>query len=379
MTVQSLCAETADLLRNIFHDGDSFWPDGDILSEERFFKEVGSEGMAPLLYRRLTKDKDYSSWPAELLSRLRNIAVQQAALELLLEIDLQKVLDGMAGIEVKPLLLKGAALSHTLYPEPGLRPRCDADLLIPPSARKKVAILMEQLGYKGLHEGAADYINSQMSYSRKGKRKYSFCYDIHWQVSNSNRDFSRKFGDDRLFSGSITIPSLGANARTLNNVDALLFACFHRAGHFSHSGDRLIWLYDIHLLCQALTEEQISTFYDKARELEIVTLCVDAITTAKSWFNTMLPPGLDLLFQSETGNESSTLYLQSGRMDGIKNHALLELKGMSSWQERIRFLLQNAFPPPKYMFWRYNRKQKSILPWLYCKRFVEGVYIFFRR
>ena len=378
MTVQNLHPETAELLRRIFIDDDLSWPDGNKLSGKVFLKEIGSQGMVPLLYRRIAKNKSSSGWPAGLLSSLRETAMQQSAFELLLKADLCKVLDSLAGIDIQPLLLKGTPLSHTIYPAPGLRPRRDTDLLIPASAKEQVAALMEQLGYKGLYEVPADYINSQMSYSRQGKFGFSFSYDIHWQVSNNNRIFSQKFADTRLFTNAVSISELGENAKTLNNVDALILSCFHRAGHFSHSGDLLIWLYDIHLLCQTLTEEQVPFFYDKSRDLEIVFLCSDAIATAKSWFDTVVPKTLNLLLQ-DTAHEPSRLYLQPGRLDGIKNHALLELKSLATWQERILFLLQNAFPPTAFMLWRYGKKQKTSLPWLYLKRFVEGVYAFLRK
>jgi len=162
-------------------------------------------------------------------------------------------------------------------------------------------------------------------------------------------------------------------------VDALLFACFHRAGHFSHSGDRLIWLYDIHLLSEALSDDESSAFCDRASELEIVTLCNDAITTAQSWFGTVLTPALESQLGAEAGDESSSVYLQSGRLEGIRNSALLEMKGLPGWGERMKFLSQNAFPPAEYMLWRYGKQQKRVLPWLYFKRVAEGVYIFLRK
>lgn len=377
MNLQNLHPETANLIRRIFIDDDLSWPNGKKLSWELFLKEISSQGMIPLLYRRITKSTCSSEWPVELLSGLRKTTMQRAAFEVLLKADLCKVLGAMARIGIKSLLLKGTPLSRTIYPAPELRPRRDTDLLIPASAKEQVSTLMEQLGYERLYEVPADNINSQMSYSKQGKFGFSFSYDIHWQISNTNRIFSKNFADNRLFTEAVAISTLGENAKTLNNVDALILSCFHRAGHFSHNGDLLIWLYDIHLLCQTLTEEQVLIFYDKARDLEIIFLCSNAIATARSWFGTVLPKTLDLMLQ-DNARESSSLYLQSGRLDGIKNHALLELKNLSTWQERIHFLLQNAFPPTEYMLWRYGAKQKIALPWLYFKRIVEGVYVFLR-
>ena len=175
------------------------------------------------------------------------------------------------------------------------------------------------------------------------------------------------------------IPRLGQNARTPDKVDALLLACFHRAGHFSHSGDRLIWLYDIHLLVVALDEYQFNLFYQKAKKMEIATICSDAILTAQDWFNTSLTEAMLERLKKLPASEPSTAYLTTGRQAGIKNHALLDLKDLSSLSEKLRYLYQKVFPPMNYMLWRYDTKRKYLLPFLYLYRLIYGVYIFVRR
>ncbi len=373
MTVRNLHPETADLLRSLFSGQEVHWPAD--LSAEVFFQETAGQGMAPLLFRRISK-QDCSDWPSDLLARLKETALRQAAAELLLEADLRALLQAFAEAGIQPLLLKGTALAYSLYSEPWLRPRCDTDLLIAESEREKAAAVLRQLGYAPLLEEKTEYLSSQMSYS-KAVQGMRFSYDLHWQISNTNRQFSRSFADEHLFAAAVPVPALGEHARTLSKIDTLLYACFHRAGHFSHSGDRLIWLHDIHLLCQSLTDEEAESFCAKAKQLEITTICTDAITTAKSWFNTQLLAQLAALLQEKTDNEDfAVLLTPGGRQVGIKNHALLELKGLTTWQERIRFLLQNAFPPPEFMRLRYGN---SALPLLYIKRFAEAVYIFLRR
>ncbi|MCI5211850.1 MAG: hypothetical protein D3910_24420 [Candidatus Electrothrix sp. ATG2] len=245
--------------------------------------------------------------------------------------------------------------------------------------RKKIAGLMKQLRYTALHEAEADYINTQMCYSRQTGHGISCSYDIHWQMSNCNRQFSREFADGKLFKHAEAIPSLGENARALSTVDALIYACFHRAGHFAHSGDRLIWLYDIHLLCQALNEQETTAFCQRAKKLKIIALCVDAITMTRFWFGTVLSQEFEVFVQEEAEEDTSALLLGTDRNDGIRKHTLLELKGFSTWRERLSFLTQNAFPPAEFMLWRYNQKNTLLLPWLYLRRFAEGVFIFLRK
>ncbi|MGX9728059.1 MAG: nucleotidyltransferase domain-containing protein [Candidatus Electronema sp. VV] len=366
--------EAAELLRCVFYGHEVRWPAE--LTADAFFQEVAVQGMAPLLFRNISK---HDCWPAELTAKLKGAALHQAAAELRVEADLRALLHAFAEAGIQLLLLKGTALAYSLYPEPWLRPRCDTDLLVAATERKKTAAVLQQLGYAPLLEAESEYLGSQKSYSKTGPGSRFTC-DLHWQISNTNRQFSQNFTEGGL--QAIAIPALGEHARTLNKIDSLLYACFHRAGHFSHSGDRLIWLHDIHLLSQSLTDEETETFCVKARRLEISTLCADALAVAQSWFNTKLPAPLEVLMQEEQNGQEealAALLKPGGRQVGIKHHALLELQGLPTWRERISFLWQNAFPPPEFMLWRYSASKNSALPLLYLKRFAEAVFIFLKR
>ncbi|XCN72181.1 MAG: nucleotidyltransferase family protein [Candidatus Electrothrix aestuarii] len=377
MTVRGLHPESATLIRQIFHDQEVLWPENNTFSEDIFFQDIVSQGMAPLLYQRLAA-KRKTSWPQSLFLRLQQTALRQAAVEVVLESDLGQLLACLADIGVAPLLLKGTPLSYTLYPEPGLRPRCDTDLFIPETDREKTSALLKKMGYAPLHEAQVDSINSQMSYARKTAQGITCRYDLHWQVSNCNSRFSRDFIEGKLFECAEAVSALGENARTLNKVDALIFACFHRAGHFSHSGDRLIWLYDIHLLCQALTAKEGTRFHQRAKELQIISLCIDAIKTTQSWFGTVCSQELRNVLQEQAEHETAAFLLGKDRKEGIKKHALLELQGLT-WTQGCSYIVQNLFPPPDFMLWRYQKEKKIILPWLYARRFAEAVGIVLRR
>ncbi|MCW5211858.1 nucleotidyltransferase family protein [Desulfobulbus sp. TB] len=371
--------ESAKLLAQIFLEQEAVWPEK--ISEEFFFQDVVAQGMAPLLFQRLAATPcKPKAWPDTLLLRLRKTALQQAAFEVIAERDLRHLLSVFADIHVYPLLLKGTPLSYTLYPEPGLRPRCDTDLLILAKDQRKVKGVMKKMGYAPLHEAQVDYINTQMSYARKNVQGIRCCYDIHWQVSNCNRQFSQDFTCGKIFAQAKAIPALGEHAQTLNKVDAFILACFHRAGHFSHSGDRLIWLYDIHLFCQEMTGPESKQFYERTKELQILSLCSDAIETAQSWFGTVWPQAVQAVVQvgkEKNAEEASYQLLGNNRNDGIKRITLLELQGLPSWYKRFLYIVQNLFPPPDFMLWRYQKERKFFLPWLYVRRFTEGLRILF--
>ena len=379
MSVEAISESTESLLKQVFKGNEPGWTGESDASVASFLNGLNFHGLTPVFWYWINQHGFCKNWPDSLLSEIKNIAMQEAASDLLLELELKKVLKAMDDIVIYPVLIKGTPLSYTLYPSPGLRPRCDSDLLIAKEDVTKVSALMEQLGYQIYYDANVEFISTQSTFVKQGSLGQIYAYDIHWQINNNSRSFSMELNYFYLLNSTKAIPRLGQNARTPDKVDALLLACFHRAGHFSHSGDRLIWLYDIHLLVVALDEYQFNLFYQKAKKMEIATICSDAILTAQDWFNTSLTEAMLERLKKLPASEPSTAYLTTGRQAGIKIHALLDLKDLSSLSEKLHYLYQKVFPPVNYMLWRYDTKRKYLLPFLYLYRLIYGVYIFVRR
>ena len=379
MSVESVSESVETLLKQIFKGADPCWTEGGDASVASFLDGLNFHGLAPVFSYWINQHGFCKDWPDSLLSAIKNIAMQEVASDMLVQVELNKVLQALLEIDIQPVLLKGTPLSFSLYPQPGLRPRCDTDFLIAKEDMTKVSQLMEQLGYESLYDADVEFISTQSTFEKQGSLGQTYAYDIHWQINNNSRSFSAELNYSHLLSTSKAIPRLGQNARTPDKVDALLLACFHRAGHFSHMGDRLIWLYDIHLLVGALDEYRFDLFYQKSKKMAIATICSDAILTAQDWFNTSLTEAILERLSKLPASEPSTAYLTTGRQAGIKHHALLELKDLSSLREKLRYFYQKVFPPVNYMLWRYDTKRKYLLPFLYLYRLIYGVYIFVRR
>ncbi len=67
---------------------------------------------------------------------------------------LAELLAALAAQKIEVIVLKGALLSPTAYPEPALRPMNDIDLLFRPEDLAEVGPVMEGLGYHGKHKSA---------------------------------------------------------------------------------------------------------------------------------------------------------------------------------------------------------------------------------
>lgn len=107
---------------------------------------VEEQGMAPLFYFHLrAAGIDIPEGPRRQLQALtlRHRLANQARTRTLINII---TACGAAGVRV--ILLKGAALFHLIYPEPGLRPMRDLDLLINPASAPIVQNILSSLGFQ---------------------------------------------------------------------------------------------------------------------------------------------------------------------------------------------------------------------------------------
>ena len=363
------------LITALFRGEDTSWAQWQPRVDEDLIQLLAGHGLVPVLYNLVHQTGCFADWPEELRTMIADMAKQEAALELARKNELMRMLASMEENEIHPLLFKGSALGYSLYPAPGMRPRSDHDLLIAKADRSRVAALMKAAGYQPLFEVDADFLSAQTVFYKIDGMNIRHAFDVHWEITNLHGAFSRAFEYSHLMETARPIPALGDNARTLSNIDALLLACYHRAVHYAYSGEFLIWLYDIHLLLQALADTEVDTLMDRSRTLEIVSVCKDAIITAREWFNTPITEEMVVWLNDPEAADVSSSLLQPGRDSGIKSHALMTLKALPSWRERIGYLLQNLFPPVDYMMWRYHLKHKYQLLYYYCYRMLYGVYV----
>jgi hypothetical protein len=348
-------------LRALFRGELARWPDG-IGPEEaaQIVKSMAQHGIGPLIYSRLPDD----SWPIH--AALRDAAIHAAAAESLRIADLRELLAEFAKHGIPVVIIKGTSLAYDIYEAPELRPRGDSDLLIAESDLDATRALLLNLGYKAPLTSGDTLAVRQQSFSRRGH-----VYDVHWDVTNSPvvRD-ALPFAE--LIERAIAVPRIAANALAPSHADALLLACIHRVAHH-HDTERLIWLYDIHLLREAMTAEEHAGFWRRAAERRVVTICKRSIELADAWFggasrdDVVCEPALD---------EPSAAYLDHDR----RRAAVLggELKALG-WPSRLRRLRELAFPPAAFMRQSFPAAPAAALPLLYVWRGARGVLRLFRR
>jgi hypothetical protein len=356
----SLCAPLRALLRG----ENAAWPASATGSDAaQLVASIEQNGLAPLVYARL------SDWPIQ--SRLREIAIRAAVGEPERLEALRMVLDAFEANGIRVLIIKGTGLAYDVYPSPDFRPRGDTDLLIAEAHVDSVRTIMGARGYTSLLTSGDTLAVRQQSFTRGGH-----VYDVHWDVANSPvlRD---ALPFEELLGRAIAVPRIAANALAPSHVDALLLACIHRVAHH-HDIERLIWLYDIHLLRETMSADEHARFWQLAADRRVVAICERSIELADEWFaRAPHDRASDWLPASQRNREEpSAAFLDHDRTRG----ALLanDLKALS-WRGRLQRIRELAFPPIGFMRQSFPSAPVAAMPALYVWRGVRGVLRLLRR
>lgn len=331
----------------------------------RLLESIQQHGIGPLVYSRLAGD----SWPIH--AALRDGAIRAAVIESLRLADLRALLTELARRGIRTIIIKGTALAYDLYDAPELRPRGDTDLLIAEADVDALRRLMVDLEYESPLTSGDSLAVRQQSFIRSGH-----VYDVHWDVSNSPvvRD---ALPFDELISRAIAVPRIAPTALAPSHVDALLLACIHRVAHH-HDNERLIWLYDIHLLRESMSPDEHERFWQMAAERRIVAICERSIELADAWFaKSPHDRASDWLIGDDVSrDEPSAAFLDRNRRGASILSADLKALG---WRSRIRRLRELALPPAAFMRQSFPSAPAMALPALYVWRGVRGVGRLFRR
>jgi hypothetical protein len=287
--------------------------------------------------------------------------------------ELIRVLEALGRAGVRPLVFKGAALARSHYPLPAARPHLDVDLLVPETQVDAAAAAIEACGYTRPLRIPGELIRSQAPLVRTDPHGVMHTIDLHWQISKP-QVFGHVLSWAELDAQAVALPAFGAGARAPGAVHALAIACIHRVAH--HHGperDKLIWLYDVHLLAGRLTTEEADAFAALAKHKRIAAICADGMMLACEHFRTRLPAGLlEALTRAaaDDPHEPSAAYLRAGmrRVDVL----LSDLSALPSWTQRAHLLREHLFPPASYMREAYGLRGRACLPAVYAWRAVTG-------
>ena len=317
------------------------WPEAP-LDAATFLAVCDRNGATPLVARRHTElpEQIGARMAAEGRVHLAHAAVRERELDALLA--------RLAQAGVRMLVFKGAALARTHYAHPALRPRCDTDVLIERDALEDCARVLEEAGYREESSSGGERIRRQRIWTRTDGIGLRHSVDLHWALANRER-YARAFSFVELWSRGV--PLHGADIRMPCAADALLLAALHLAAHHRGS-ERLIWLFDIHLLRASLSADALEAVAAMARERGIGRALSDALALAAHWFE---------------GHAAAPQ-----RAGGALRDLLEDLRFTRGLRGKLRLVAEHLLPPASYVLQKYGVTSRALLPALYVRRAVAG-------
>jgi hypothetical protein len=162
---------------------------------------------------------------------------------------------------------------------------------------------------------------------------------------------------------------LGRNAYALSLPLALVHALFHRLNHLGGGdGDRLIWLYDIDLICRNLAREQWDRFAQLVTELDLGPICLDGLDTTQGIYGTPVPSTVrDRITPKRQG-----AYQQLALKHPGLRRVIFELKSLGLGFASLGYLRENLFPARRYMEKRFGATDSPTLAAAYVRRIWRG-------
>ena len=313
--------------------------------------------------------------PDDVRARLKELALAETAYELVRGQEIREMLAELHAARIPALVMKGTALAYTLYPRPALRPRGDTDLRIRRRDREAADSVLRQRGYVTGPNAGGETAVHQQAYALD-RRGVQHSVDVHWKLANTPL-LGEPFPWEEAVSAATPVPELGPDVRQLGYAHAVVFACLHRIKHrhapyyvgseARFDPDRLIWLYDIRLLAEALAEPDWRMVLDCAERGRFRAVVADGLMAARRLVGAEIPGWVLEALTAPGAAEPSAKLLTSNQF-GAFWADLTAFKGL----DRARYLGDVLFPPGAYMREKYAGS-RAPLAWLYLRRIFAGI------
>lgn len=208
-------------------------------------------GLSPLLYFHLTRAE--TEIPRQARRELAGLSLRHRHANEVRTRILGEILALWQAAGMDSRVLKGAALAHILYPEPGLRPMSDLDLLVDAADARRAHGLLGEAGFRTL-PGKEEPLPRDHLRAVRTVDGLQVTVEVHPRLHFPRAAFQMTI--DRLPPYPFTPGADAPPAHTLRPQEMLLHLCHHLVEHINvASGHRLLWMADVVGLAERFAAE----------------------------------------------------------------------------------------------------------------------------
>ncbi|MCL4394687.1 MAG: nucleotidyltransferase family protein [Chloroflexi bacterium] len=297
-----------------------------------------------------------------------------AARNALLLSALQDVLARLDAVGVQTLLLKGAALIGTVYPNAAQRPMEDLDLLVHRLDLPAALNALGALGFVDQRTGQPAHVEAryenEVELFKPGP--FDIAVDLHWNWVDSPYAPHKEIVD---WLWEKALPAASGNPTLVLCPEALLL---HLCVHFliDKNRRRSLRLHDIGQLLRRYRQElDWNLVLTQARRFDLVLPLRNVLSQAEEELELGVPAvvqeQLDRLAPSPA--EKSYFAWLAGSEPHEYQVYSANLASRRGWRARGRYVWQELFPPPQYLMKLYRLRCTALVPMLYPYRWFRGL------
>ena len=199
-----------------------------------------AHGLAPLLYLQ-ARQSSLVLEPA-VKTALQALYLRHRQASRVRSQTLAEILSAFQAAGIDVLVLKGAALAHTVYAEPGLRPMRDMDLLVREEDAVDAQQLLREIGFDAPRTSEVSDRHKHLPQATRRTHDLIISVEVHHDLNEPYMGRCR-VDFDRLHRNRIPFEVSGAVAYTLGPDDMLIHLCQH--GTYLLEPLKLIWCADV--------------------------------------------------------------------------------------------------------------------------------------
>ncbi|MCF6155443.1 MAG: hypothetical protein E3K36_09355 [Candidatus Brocadia sp.] len=338
-------------------------------------------GIAPLLYSNLKNIQESQFIPENVMDKLQMAYYSNAARNMRIYAELDRILGAFRVKGMKIIVLKGAALAKTVYGDIGLRPMSDIDLLVKKEDLSHAEKIMTELGYHFHGDMPPEWYRENDQHISYLHPEKNIPVEIHWHIARKAHPSRIRIIDtdiiERWWEEAETIEFSGRKALMLCPNDLIIHLSIHflqhRFGGRYFSKRALIQLCDILQTLEHYRDEiDWVRVKRRAEQYGIDDLIYATIFIAKE----IIKGSDDFICNALTGFASVSLdkelmWLIRERILTIDDdntfvpNTVVQSRIAHTFQEKIKILLRGVFPHPEVISRRYSIPLSSKKRYLY--------------
>ncbi len=176
-----------------------------------------------------------------------------------------------AGLE--PLVFKGPAVAAR-YPEPGLRPMDDIDLLLPAADHRCALDALDAAGWRVVRSGGVEHYDTVLLHEHVP----SLSLEVHYGLERASQRVTA-LDPEALWARRVPLDCAGTPAFGLAQADELVVLAAH-AGKPFHGFMRLMWIADLGMIVNGAAARGAPVDWDAVRAAAEKARCVTIVGAA---------------------------------------------------------------------------------------------------